>query len=108
MARTATRITPANLVDFYIGLGDDPEHIGKAKPIRDALWKKWGTKTAKVMADGTRTLIEIWEAAWINGGGGAIANNRLRAIPYSRLMALYRDNTFVPSYTLNQIAAHLH
>jgi hypothetical protein len=48
-------------------------------------------------------LAVLWDSVWREGNGQAIANNRLRAVPDKRLIALYSDQQFIPSLPLDEI-----
>jgi len=72
----------------------------------NGVWKKYGEKTAEVMADGCVTLAQLWDSAWVEGNGnqnvkydGVIDNETLRQ--------LYTDPTFLPSYNLADIGPAL-
>jgi hypothetical protein len=102
MDRSAKRIPPPTLIDAYIALGG-----GKSAAVIDGLWSKFGTKTVEVMADGANVLAMLWDSAWAAGGGGAIPQSKLKAVPTARLMTLYKNHDFVPSLDLDSIGPHL-
>lgn len=89
MRRTFTAIQPINIVDAYAG-GED-------------MWPKFKDKTATVMAAGVATLRAVWQGAWEQGNGNAIAKGKLGPAPTKPLIKLYLTNTWVPSKTLKTI-----
>jgi hypothetical protein len=98
MAYAAQVLPPADLCDAYAALGG-----GKSKPVIDRLWKRFGTETADVMAQGARVLAHIWNCAWIDGGGDKAAAASLKTFTEAKLASFYRDPTFIPSLDLDQI-----
>jgi hypothetical protein len=59
MARAQRYLPPANICNTYDSLGR-----GKSKAVIDGLWKAFGDATAKCIADGARTLGQLWQAAY--------------------------------------------
>jgi len=45
----------------------------------------------------------IWQSAWLEGGGGQIAATKLKKISEARLIELYEDKSFVPSFNLDKL-----
>ena len=102
MRRTRDTIDPMEVVNVF----------GEARENREngaeALWARFETETRDVIADGCRVLAMLWESAWREGTQGqTIDPDRLRAAPAARLMELYSDQNFLPSVSLDEIAAHL-
>jgi hypothetical protein len=98
MDRVAKKLPPEDIVNAYIDAGGT-DHAAE----RDALWEKFHTETAAVMADGARVLGMLWKSAWIAGDGQSIAANKIVAIDPEKLKKLYEDPSFVRSFTLDQI-----
>jgi hypothetical protein len=98
MRRTRNAIDPMTLVNAYAAVQNQGSMQAAA-----ALWAQFGAQTEAVIADGCKVLAMIWDSAWAEGNGPAIASNRLRLVAASRLMSLYGDQTFVPSRPLSQI-----
>jgi hypothetical protein len=94
MQRTFSTIKPIDIVDAF---ADGKE-----------LWPLFGTKTVKVMADGTRVLRAIWKGAWKQGQGDTkIKVGALKEADHQRLIDLYMDKTWMPSKNLKTIGALL-
>ena len=98
MERTAQRIPPRDLVNAFVQAGGKP-----SAAVIDALWNRFGSDTAEVMADGARVLAMIWESAWNVGGGDTIEQTKLGAVEQKDLMDRYQDKNFVPSLDLDHI-----
>jgi hypothetical protein len=100
MSQVAEILPPATLCDEYIRLGG-----GSSARVVDGLWEAFGKETAQVMGAGARYLATIWDAAY------AVAASPLPAdagvISERTLAAIYQDNSFVPSLTLDRIGAVL-
>lgn len=102
MDRSAKRVPPVKLVDAYIEAGEK-----STVAVQDALWDQFGESTIGVMADGARTLANVWAGAWGEGNGDAIAKSKLGMIPVSKLIKSYTDEKFVESLDLDHIGAVL-
>jgi len=102
MARTAKTCPPTDIVDAFIEAGGKPNVAAQ-----NALWDQFGTKTIKTMADGSRVLARIWEAAWKAGSGSAVPASKMIRIDEQALIDLYEDTGFVPSLNLDEIAGVL-
>jgi hypothetical protein len=102
MDRTATTLPPTDILDAYVAL-----HGGQSHATLDGLWARFADPTAKVMADGTRVLAHLWSEAWRVGDGAAIPTKKLKTIKPAAMIALYRDEAFVPSLDLDRIGAVL-
>jgi hypothetical protein len=98
MAEAQKLIAPGKLCDAYIALGG-----GKSRATIDGLWGKFGRKTSQTMYNGQGLLAHVWEAAWREGGGNAIASSALIAVTEQRLQKLYRSPEFLTSLDLDQI-----
>jgi hypothetical protein len=98
MRKTRNRIDPMALVEAYAGA---LEGDGDASEV---LWTKFGTATGDATADGCRVLAMLWESAWSEGNGQVIDDDLLGAIPAKELIALYSDQLFVPSLSLDEVA----
>jgi hypothetical protein len=103
MQSTFEKIKPLRLVKFY----DDALEANKSKnEILTLLWKKFGKDTVAVMADGCRLLALLWESAWAEGGGDQKIK-KLTEQDRDKLVACYKPRSFLTSYLLTEIGAHL-
>jgi hypothetical protein len=98
MQRTAKTIPPIDLVNEFIAAGSK-----STVAAQDALWKRFGKDTVKVMADGASVLAAVWVGAWNAGNGDAIPAGQRTEIKPATLVDLYCDPSFVPSLDLDQI-----
>lgn len=64
------------------------------------MWADLGDDTVKNMTAGCVCLAEIWESAWKEGNGDAIADNQLTAQDQGKLKQLYMDKSFLPDFKL--------
>jgi hypothetical protein len=97
MQKTFEAISPKDIVDAYLKVKDQ-----KPREIDDALWEQFGKDTIAVIADGSRYLAHLWDAAWKAGGGDHTIKN-LETIDPKDLEALYQNHDFMPSRTLDTI-----
>ena len=97
MKATIALIDPETLVDTWVDT-KGPHHT-------QDLWDAVGEPTMDSMAAGALCLAELWESAWIEGGGGAgIVDSELDcAIAQPVLMGLYNDKKFVQSKWLKNM-----
>ncbi len=110
MDRTAKTLPPTELIDAFgqTQVGRTTQGPTVTHAVLAMLWEHVGTATVKVMADGTRTLAAIWEAAFAAGKGtSTIPATRTKAVAPAALQALYEDPAFVRSLDLDHIAAVL-
>jgi hypothetical protein len=98
MQKTFAAIAPADIINEYVKFGGS-----KPASRADALWKKFGTATINVMADGCVCLAQLWDSAWQEGDGDTSIRSAT-AIPQERLEALYQNPNFLPSHTLDSIS----
>jgi hypothetical protein len=89
MQQTFTLLKPKTIVDAFVAKKD--------------LWKTFGDETKQTMANGVRALAHIWENAWREGNGGAIAEKRLVEIDKGDLAKRYHDDNFLPSNRIGTI-----
>ena len=94
MKRTITTLPPMTVLQSWL------DHKGRGK--WDGMWDDLGDDTGKVIADGSHTMAVLWQSAWKAGGGDKIALSKLKALDQTALQAKYKDNNFVPSYTMDQ------
>jgi hypothetical protein len=73
--------------------------------LLDTLWREFGDDTVDVMALGSRLLARLWESAWVLGGGDAKMKAGVQK--QADLVKCYGKKTFLKSYLLTEIAAHL-
>ena len=67
------------------------------------LFGKVGQETITNINNGCLTMAIIWQSAWVEGNGKQIAQGKLVAIAKTRLIELYEDKSFVPSFTLDKL-----
>lgn len=91
MARAQRYLPPTNICDTYDSLGG-----GHKAAVLAGLWQAFSDPTAKCIADGARTLGQLWQAAYnlnpLPDFSGVIAQSTLRP--------MYEDKTFLPSLHL--------
>jgi hypothetical protein len=110
MDRTAKTIPPLDLVDAFAQtqIGHTGAHPTVTKTVLAALWQQFGAGTITIMADATRTLTAIWDAAFTTGQGAAsVPAGAIIPISQNDLQHLYQDPAFLPSLDLDHIAAIL-
>ncbi|WP_246216967.1 S1/P1 Nuclease [Paraburkholderia panacisoli] len=100
MSEAAEILPPSTLIDKYIKLGG-----GSSARVVDALWEAFGNDTAKLMGAGARYLAAMWEAAFAKADTSLAAG--AREISEAELAKVYQDNDFMPSVTLDKVAALL-
>ncbi|MGH9652414.1 MAG: S1/P1 Nuclease, partial [Bryobacteraceae bacterium] len=92
MARAQQYLPPVDLCNTYERLGGGQSHA-----VVEGLWNAFGKPTAKCIADGARTLGQLWQAAYhLNGHNKSFAGEIAREV----LQKLYEDKTFLPSVHL--------
>ena len=69
----------------------------------EELFEKTGTQTIANINNGSLTMAIIWQSAWREGGGAKLRANRVLAISRPRLIELYEDKNFVPSFNLDKL-----
>lgn len=108
MRRARATIKPIDIVNAYGSLGF-PAQTNAAQQHEAAtkLWSAFGTKTAKVMSDGCKTLAMLWDSAWKEGNGHLIPASTLVEIAPSVLRDIYEKQSFVKSVPLNAIQPEL-
>jgi hypothetical protein len=110
MDRTARSLPPTELIEAFARtqVGRSTQGPTVTQAVLAALWDDVGSATVKVMADGTRTLAAIWEAAFAAGKGTTtIPATKAKAVDPSALQTLYEDPDFVRSLDLDHIGAVL-
>ena len=75
---------------------------GQEKSLSAALWKKFGTRTIRVMQAGTHLLAVLWESAWVLGNGEAYTGS-LRALTVPEAKGIYEPAGFLKSLYINEI-----
>lgn len=93
---TLTTIPPMDIINLY----NDSPGGSRAK----AMWDALGESVVKVMCDGAVTLAEIWESAWIEGGGPRIAPQEIQVFNPPEIRKLYDDKAFLEARWLREIA----
>ncbi|MBC7688104.1 MAG: hypothetical protein H7211_07990, partial [Aquabacterium sp.] len=69
----------------------------------EELFAKVGNQTIANINNGSLTMATIWQSAWREGGGPKLKPNRVLAIDRARLIELYEDKNFVPSFALDKL-----
>lgn len=92
MARAQQYLPPADLCNTYERLGGGQSHA-----VVEGLWHAFGKSTAKCIADGARTLGQLWQAAYhLNRHNKGFTGEIAREV----LQKLYEDKKFLPSVHL--------
>lgn len=96
MRRTFKAIPPVDIVNAFMEHGD--AKAGRA----EFFWKRFGTKTIRVMQDGTHLIALLWESAWQQGNGETQVKS-VAALTKTQAMKICADADFVPSLFVDQI-----
>ena len=110
MDRTAKTLKPTDLIAVFAQTQIGKTTLGPTvtQAVLATLWDHVGSATVKVMADGTRTLAAIWEAAFAQGKGtSTIPTANTKAVDPAALQVLYQDPDFVRSLDLDHIGSVL-
>lgn len=91
MRRSQGRIEPQTLCKTYDDLGG-----GTSASTIKGLWDAFGDDTVTCIADGTRTLALIWDAAYAAAGKPAYKG----VVKPDELRKIYENKTFLPSLHL--------
>jgi hypothetical protein len=62
----------------------------------------------RTMTDGCCVLAMLWDSAWAEGGGPALAQTLLKRFNKPTLRGIYEDQKFLPSAALGQIDQFLY
>jgi hypothetical protein len=90
MDRTVRRLSPEQVIDAWV----------QADGRSDDLWDAVGKRTLDCMADGIRTLAQLWSSAWKEAGASA---PRAEALDRAQLLAICEDPAFAPSLYLTEL-----
>jgi len=93
---TLTTIPPIDIINLY----NSSSGSSRAK----VMWNALGDSVVKVMCDGAMTLAEIWESAWIEGGGPKISLQEIGMFKQPEIRELYDDKAFLEARWLREIA----
>ena len=93
MKRTFDNLTPDTIIKAY----------RKTKGDNKAFFDKVGKETIENIINDSLAMATIWQSAWVEGGGSQVANTKLRKISEERLIELYEDKAFVPSFNLDKL-----
>ncbi|MEH3138785.1 MAG: hypothetical protein PGN37_01135 [Mycobacterium kyogaense] len=117
MHDVAAILTPIDIVNCYQTARTQyetnpetiPPHLTKTTAITTDMWKQLGGSTIEVMRRGSDVLANIWESAWVTGGGRDITVEQVsqHTITKDALQALYTDPDFMPSRRLDEIEDQL-
>ena len=91
MARTARRLPPERLLDAWVQTG------GRS----DDLWDELGKLTIDCIADGVRTLAQLWSSAWAEP---VLSAPPAQALDRDELLAICVDSSFARSMYLPECA----
>lgn len=83
-------LPPQTIIDSY-------NNAGTGRQRNEDMWNDLGDATLDCMIEASFYLAEIWESAWIEGGGNQIPNSELGRVSKNRLKTLYKNNNFVKS-----------
>jgi hypothetical protein len=92
MQRARTYLPPERICTTYNTLGG-----GQSLAMIGKLWAAVGDDTIRCLADGTRTLALLWDAAYAAGTTKAVFSG---VIDKAKLKKMYEAKTFVPSLHL--------
>ena len=84
------RLSPEDIIQSY------NEARGSGDTNR-SMWQDLGEATIDCLIEGTLYLAEIWESAWLEGGGNNIAWARMGTVSKNKLRSIYRKKSFVKS-----------
>lgn len=76
------------------------------RDVSRRMWNIFKDRTIEVMTLGCIFLAQLWQSAWENARvdeENKITDHELVAVQQDKLMKLYKDTKFLPSYTLDQI-----
>jgi hypothetical protein len=91
MARAQRYLPPVDICNTYESLGG-----GHKAAVLEGLWQAFEDPTAKCIADGARTLGQLWQAAYNLNQQSDFAGE----IAQDVLEPMYEDKTFLPSLHL--------
>ncbi len=94
MARAHRYLPPEKICDTYNSLGG-----GHKAAVLEGLWTACGDATAHCIADGARTLGQLWQAAYDLNPQPDFAG----PISQKVLQPMYEDKTFLPSLHLTNL-----
>lgn len=80
----------------------------KTKGDNEAFFDEVGKETIENIINGCLTMAIIWQSAWVEGGGDQIAAGKIKKISEDRLIELYEDKAFVPSFNLDKLILQPH
>lgn len=92
MRQTVKTLPPVKILDAFTNAPSN-----KRIPH---MWEVLGAKTVTCMSGGCLRMASLWASAWKEGGGSAIAANKLGTVKQETLMDLYNDKTFLPAFRL--------
>jgi len=108
MRRARATIKPMDIVNEYGKLNFPAKtNADQQHKAATTLWNAFGTDTARVMADGCKTLAMLWDSAWKEGKGSEIAASALKEISASTLRDTYEPQSFLKSVSLDNIQNEL-
>jgi hypothetical protein len=94
MDKITTKIlSPEEIIDCY----NETDGRGRI----DNMWNKLGDRTIQCVTEGSLNLALFWESAWKMGNGDKVFTDiKLKEIKHQKLMDLYMDKNFFPSYKM--------
>ncbi|MET0554726.1 MAG: S1/P1 Nuclease [Vicinamibacteria bacterium] len=97
MRATVAELSPQEVVDVW--------RDTKGRTHIAQMWEALGQRTASCIARGARVLADLWESAWTEGGGDALAPAKIRRLDRRTLERLYMDRDFLLAMTLQEMEA---
>ena len=92
MKKTFENLSPDTIIDAWRNSNDMVE-----------LFDQVGQETIKNFNNGCLTMATIWQSAWVEGDGAEVPESELKKISHHRLIELYEDKSFVPSFNLDKL-----
>jgi len=96
MEQTVEKIPPLEVVEIF--------NSASSRERSGVLWSNLKDRIFETMAGGAVALAEIWESAWLEGGGQKISAQKIGVISGEALKALYDDKSFLPASWLREMA----
>jgi hypothetical protein len=96
MRYTLEEIPPLEVIEAY------NEYDGYQRGTH--MWEVLHERTIRCMSQGALYLAEMWESAWLEGGGSSIANSKLKEQSKSRLKTQYMKKEWLESNWLRDMS----
>lgn len=95
MAFVHSHLPPRTIIDEYLAAKETSN-------TNNALWEAVGDRATDCVIEGIMYLAEIWESAWIEGGGPNIGMSHMKRQTKASLRRLYKRKTFIESKFLHE------